>query len=195
MSSCTRSSDSAMTTAAPFPRSQPPAVRNTNSSTLSARFGCLEHGLHDVDVAGAHAQLAGQGFADLVLAWLGVVVEELDGAEDHAWRTEAALQRVALLEGALQRVELAVVCQAFYCGDLGAVRLDGQHQAGSHALAIHQDRAGAAHAVLAADVGARQLQVVAQEVGQRAARLDVALVSAAVNGEADDALGQRARPS
>jgi hypothetical protein len=48
-----------------------------------------------------------------------------------------------------------------------AVGLDGQHQAGAHGLAVEQDGAGTAHAVLAADVGAGEIEVVAEEVGRR----------------------------
>ena len=52
-------------------------------------------------------------------------------------------------------------------GDLLAVDGDREHQAGAHRPAVEQHRAGAAHAVLAADVGAGQPEVVAERVGEQ----------------------------
>ena len=64
-------------------------------------------------------------------------------------------------------------------GDLRAVGADREQQAGPDRRAVQQDGAGAAHAVLAADVGAGQLQVVAEEVGQQPARRHLDRVRAA----------------
>ena len=50
--------------------------------------------------------------------------------------------------------------------------------------AIEQDRAGAAHAVLAADMGAGQPQFVAQEIAEQQPRFDTALIGGAVDGKA-----------
>ena len=55
-----------------------------------------------------------------------------------------------------------------------SVGLHREHQAGAHRLAVEEDRAGAADAVLAADVRAGQAELVAQEVAQQQARLDLA---------------------
>ena len=60
--------------------------------------------------------------------------------------------------------------EPFDRGDLVPDRGDREHQAGAHRAAVDQDRAGAADAVLAADVGAGQPEVVAQRVGQQPAR-------------------------
>ena len=62
-------------------------------------------------------------------------------------------------------------------------RLHGEHQARAHRLAVDQHRAGAADAVLAADLGAGQPELVAQEVGQQRPRLDLDVVGAAVDLE------------
>ena len=56
---------------------------------------------------------------------------------------------------------------------LRAFGLHREDEAGAHRLAVDQHGAGAADAVLAADVGAGQPQLVAQAVGERQARLDV----------------------
>ena len=50
--------------------------------------------------------------------------------------------------------------------------------------AVDQDRAGAAHAVLAADVGAGEPEVVAQRVGQQPAGGHPDVVGDAVHGQA-----------
>src|SRR5947207_1439971 len=61
--------------------------------------------------------------------------------------------------------------EAFDSRQFVALSLDGEHQARSHRSAIQQHRAAAAHAVLAADVGAGQPEVVAEEVGQKPPRV------------------------
>ena len=65
------------------------------------------------------------------------------------------------------------------------VGLHREQQAGAHRLAVEQHGAGAAHAVLAAEVRSRQLDVLAEEVRERLARLDEPLDGLAVDGEAD----------
>ena len=45
-----------------------------------------------------------------------------------------------------------------------SVRLDGEHQARADRLAVEDDRAGPAHAVLAAEMGSRELQVLPYEI-------------------------------
>jgi len=51
--------------------------------------------------------------------------------------------------------------------------LDGEHEAGPHAVAIHQHRARSANAVFAADMRPGQSERVAQKIGQQQTRLDV----------------------
>ena len=60
--------------------------------------------------------------------------------------------------------------QALDGGDLGAVDHHREREARPHRLAVEQHRAGTAHPVLAADVGAGEPQVVAQHVGQQPPR-------------------------
>ena len=56
--------------------------------------------------------------------------------------------------------------------DLGAVGLHGEHQARADGLAVEEHGARAAHTVLAAEVGAGELAVLPEEVGQGQARFD-----------------------
>ena len=64
--------------------------------------------------------------------------------------------------------------------DVGAVGLHRERQAGAGRHAVNFDRAGAAHAVLAADMGAGHRQIVTQEIGQQHARLGIGLYRAAI---------------
>ena len=66
----------------------------------------------------------------------------------------------------------AGIRQAFDGLDDGAVALHGEGQTAADDFAIEQDGAGAADAVLAADMGAGERQIVAQKIDQRLARLD-----------------------
>jgi len=112
--------------------------------------GDLGDGAENVPVASAAAQHAGQLRGELALGHLGLVAEQVVGAEQEAGRAEAALQRVVAAEGLLQRVQLPRQAQALDREHLGSVELAGEQQARSGGLVVHQDRAHAADAVLAA---------------------------------------------
>src|SRR5919108_179940 len=71
-------------------------------------------GLDDVLVAGAAAEVALEPAPDLRVGQpLAVRAEELDAGHDHPRRAEAALERVALPEGLLQRMELALAGEKY----------------------------------------------------------------------------------
>src|SRR6478609_787499 len=89
---------------------RPPILISSSAVTasLSSPLGSgPQHGLHDVLVPGAAAQVAGERPPHLVLARARVVVEEGLGREHHPWRAEPALQAVRVFEALLDRVELA----------------------------------------------------------------------------------------
>src|SRR5262249_42633078 len=99
-----------------------------------------------------------------------------------AGRAVAALQPVGLAKGLLKRVQpITVGCERLHGGDRVAVRLHGEHQARPRGRTIVVDRACAAYAVLAADVGAGQTELVAEEIAQQQARLDPTLAALAVH--------------
>ena len=101
-------------------------------------------------------------------------LEQRVAGEDHARGAVAALHAVGFAERILQDAELAGAgVEAFDGSNLDAVGLHREHQAGSRWLAVDQDGAGAAHPVLAAGVRAREADLLAQAVQQRAPRLDV----------------------
>ena len=90
-----------------------------------------------------------------------------------------------LPEAFLQRMQVAVRGEALDGGDRGAVGLDREDRAGFRASAVDQDGAGAALTGVAPDVRAGQAQVLAQEVDQEQARIDVSLARFAVDGHRD----------
>ena len=101
----------------------------------------------------------------------GIVAQQIERGHQHARRAEAALQAVVLAERLLQRVERRRPRQPLDRRHLGAVGLHGEHQARARGLAVDQDRARAADAVLASDVRAGEPEVLAQEVREQLARL------------------------
>src|SRR5919109_5535986 len=125
-------------------------------------------GLDDVLVAGAAAEVALEPAPDLVIGEpVAVRAEELGAGHDHPRRAEAALERVVLPERLLERMELAASRETLDRRDLAAVGLDGEHGAGLHRVPVEVDRAGAAERRVAADLRAREAEVVAEEVDEQ----------------------------
>jgi hypothetical protein len=150
--------------------------------------GHRHHRGDDPLVARAPAQVAGQRDADLVLGHRAPLpfTQQRVGGDQEARGAEATLQRVMLGERALQRAELAVGGgQPLDGGDRSPVGLHGEHQTGPDRLAVERDRTRSAHAVLAADVGAGEPGVMADEVREQRARLDQAVDGGPVEADGD----------
>ena len=88
-------------------------------------------------------------------------------------------------EGLLHRMQRVAIRQAFDRANFLACRLHGKHQARAHRLAVHDHSAGAANAVLAADMRTGLPAIIADRVHQCAPRLDLNRMIAAVDTEAD----------
>ena len=84
---------------------------------------------HDLVVARAAAKVVGQVEADLVLGGIGVPVQKRLGRDQEAGRADPALQRGPFEEALLDRVQVAVLGQAFHGLDRRSLGLDRQHQA------------------------------------------------------------------
>ena len=151
----------------------------------------LLDGLDDVHVAGAATEVAADALPDLVLRRIGVLPEQPGRLHDHARRAEAALEAVLVPEGLLEWMEVRAPRHPLDGLDAAPVGLDREHRARLGALAVDVDRAGAAVARVAADVRAGQPEVVAQQVDEQEARLDVRLVDLAVDGDLDVLGGHR----
>src|ERR1700744_1163737 len=162
-----------------------PAVVVTSRLLRLELRGRPEDRLHDVLVAGAAAQVAGDRPPHVFLGRVGVAVEQLLGRHHHARRAEPALQPVLLPEPFLDRVQLAGRSQALHRGDLAPVDLHRQHRAGLDGPAVDQHCAGPAVGRVAAAVGAGQPGAPADQVGQQQPGLDLGDFPGAVEGELD----------
>src|SRR6185437_3923248 len=161
------------------------AVVVTFLSLRPELFGGPEHRFDDVLVAGAAAQIAGQRPPHVFLGRVRVAVEQVLGGQHHAWRAEAALQPVLLLEPLLDRVQLARARQALHGRDLAAVDLHREHRAGLDRPAVDQHRAGAAVCRVAAAVRAGQPDTAPDQVGEQQPRLDLRDLLLPVDREPD----------
>ena len=138
---------------------------------------------NDVLVAGAAAEIAFELFADHVVAEIvALAMDQVDRGHDHAGRAEAALQAVVLAERLLHRMQgRAVGGQALDGPDLMPVSHDRQRGAGLDRLAVEMHDAGAALRGIAADMGPGQAQVLAQELHQQRAGVDIGVDGIAVH--------------
>src|SRR5262249_22081908 len=100
---------------------------------------------------------------------------------------EAALQRVAAHERVLQVGNLAGVRHTLDGFYTAAGTLHRKGQAAAHGHAVEPHRAGAAHALLAADMAAGEAEPLAQEVDKRGAHLHGLAHVLAVHRESDGA--------
>src|SRR5690606_24405412 len=157
------------------------------------RGGVLDR-LHDVHVARAPAQVAGDRVPDLVFRRVRVPLEQRDGGHHHAGRTVAALEPVLLVEALLHGVQRAVPLESLDRRDLPAVRLHGEHRAGFHRPAVQQHGARAAVRGVAADVRAGQPERLADQVHQQRAGLDLRHTLGAVHRHPDLVVRHGQRP-
>src|SRR5690242_18724609 len=110
----------------------------------SNRLGRGSHGVDDVLISGAAAQVAFQPVPDFLFTGIRIAFQDLLGGHDHAGRAKTALQAMLVPESFLHLVELAVGGQALDGEDLRAVGLDGENRAALHGFPVQFDGARAA---------------------------------------------------
>src|ERR671924_870487 len=123
-------------------------------------------GGEDPAVPGAAAQVARDGLAQGELVSVRPAVQQVVDGDDHSGDAEAALDSALLHEGPLDVGQLALGAQPFDRADLAADRVGGQDAAGGDQDPVQHERAGAALALLAGVLGARQAEPLAQHVQQ-----------------------------
>src|SRR3954451_9835999 len=111
-----------------------PTIVNSDMLQLPLRLrrqlsGHVEHGLDDLLVAGAAAEVAFDAVLDVVDARARVALEQLLDRHDHAARAEPALHGLVAGQRLLQRRELATGRLALDRPDRRALGLDGEHHA------------------------------------------------------------------
>lgn len=118
----------------------------------------LLHGLDDVLVSRAAAQIAFEAFADLLLVGIGVVFDQIECAHDHAWCAIAALQPMVFAKRDLHGVHVVRgVGDAFNCGHAGAIGLHCEQVAGFDSAPVNVNRAGTALRRITSDVRTGQV--------------------------------------
>src|SRR4030095_11199544 len=130
---------------------------------------CLD-GFDHLAVTGAATQVAREDIADVRHRWIRVLIQQPLGRHDHAGAAEAALERPFLLERFLNGMEAIGVREAFDGQHVAPVHLPCEHQARVHEVAIDDDRAGAAIADVASELGARQIETLPEEPEERRLR-------------------------
>src|SRR5512138_1144455 len=103
---------------------------------LPITLGGQQDAVDDALVASAPADVAGQRFADLLLAGVRVTAEERGRLHDKPRRAETALEAMRIPHRLLQRAHLSVRGQPFDRRYLAAGGLDRQHQARAHRPAV-----------------------------------------------------------
>src|SRR5579883_94478 len=122
------------------------------------------HGAEDIPVAGAAAVVAGEVVEQLVVAGVGILVEQSFHGEDVAGRAVAALERALFEKRFLDRVQPAPLAEPFNRLDAPPVQPGRKRQAGGDRPAVEEDGTRAAHGGAAAFAHARELELLAQHV-------------------------------
>ena len=110
-----------------------------------------------------------------------MLFQQLQRAHQEAGRAIAALETVAVAEGLLHGMQLAVFRHPLHGQNLATIGLESEYGAGLDAFAVQQDRAGAAVAGVAANVCAGQAELFAQQLHQQGPRFDFARVLLAID--------------
>ena len=148
--------------------------------------------LDDAVIAGAPAEVACHQLPDRVRGEQLRVARDPASGHDDAGRARAAL-RGSGLEERLQPVP----GQSLDRPDLAPVRLVRRHEAGVDGQPVEQHRAGAAFALAAPFLGARQIQPVSQQIEQPLGGGHLELEGAPVQfeGDGDGHHAGRSRPA
>src|SRR5713226_2665515 len=145
------------------------------SSNVRGGVDCLAHLLE-----GAAAADIGDGFVDVLVGRLRLLLEKRSHRHDHSGLAISALRNIVVDPGLLDLVQRAVGGQPFDRGDLFAAGFADQYAAGAHRNAIDMDRASSTLRNAAAVFGAGQPDIFPDRPKQRRIRLDIHVESFAV---------------
>ena len=128
-------------------------------------FSGLGHGgsnsRHDMGISATAAEIAGHGFADLIVGLGMAFMDQTHRGTDLTGRAVAALKSIVFDKGSLHRMQLLPLRQALNgCNVLFAMH-DGERKAGVNPFSVYQHCASTALAVVAAFLGARQSNIFA----------------------------------
>src|SRR3954447_1087474 len=132
---------------------------------------------------GAAAADIGDGFVNILVGGLRLLLEQGRNRHDHAALAIAALRDIFGDPGLLHLVQCAIRRQPFDGGDLLADRFRDQHAAGAHRDAVDMDGAGAALCNAATVFRAGQAGVFPDRPQQWRIRLDIEFKCFAIDRE------------
>src|SRR5919198_2622343 len=172
--------------------------------TFSYENGCmtgLSHaaarGLNrpdDVRIRTAAAQVSAHLLPHVIVGRSARFVEQRCRRHDLTGGAVSALEGIVLDERVLHRVEHAVAFQTFDGDDIVAFVHHRKRETRQHAAPVDEDRTCAALTVIAALLGSKELQLLAQHVEQRRTDIEIERDAFAVHAQAgrasDDAGGQ-----
>src|SRR5260221_6933417 len=139
--------------------------------------------MDDLHVAGAAAVVTAERILHFVaLDRSALPLDQCGRREHHARRAEAALRCVQLMERGLHGREALGLAEAFERRDRRAVDRRNRRETRTPRLAVDENGARAAAALLAAGLRARDLELLAQDVQQWRERRTRDVVLAPVDG-------------
>src|SRR5580704_10589922 len=145
----------------------PTPSRSSGIGRLLPQFLCrLGDCSDDVGIAGAAANIARQTLTDFTLRSRTLPQDQIACGDQHCRRAIPALQCVVPVKVPPQRIDHPVARESLDRCDLALVAGGCEHQARARRLAVDEDRAGAADAVLAAEMSAGQIAPLTQKIGQ-----------------------------
>jgi len=113
------------------------------------------HGLDDLLIPCAPADIAVNRFADLLISRVRIFLKERYKGHQEPRCAETTLQGVFFVERLLQRMQILWCTEGFHGANFMTIRLHGEHQAGADGFAIKKHSARAADAVFAANMSAQ----------------------------------------
>ena len=165
---------------------------NAGLDWLEKRLGHQTHHEHQNDERHEHQHFARAQVFETAVFFVSdrteehalVGPEQVDSGENDAQgRNDHQTQRPTTIErGVANRIDRGRR-QPFHGGDAAAVGLRREHQARADRGAVDDHRAGAAHAMLAADMRTGEQEIVTQKVAQQQARLHATPIGCAVDGD------------
>src|SRR5665213_250490 len=166
-------------------------IANLLLSVTPPRGRDLAYREHDRRVTGAPAKMPRKHFTHLLLRGSRLACEEIGGRHQDSGGAKAALQCVVPAKRRLQIIQGIALRETFDGVDVTAFDLYRQCQARAHGAAIEAYRAGAAYAMLTADVRPGCAECLAQEVRQQRARFGPSRARQAIQRQRDAMAGVR----
>jgi len=146
-----------------------------------ASFGSHANGFHNARICPAAANIALHSGEHFFAGRFGILLEQSGGRHDHASCAVTALHGIALDEGRLDRMQFAVLLEAFDGGNLLARAGGGGSHAGTGRRTIQQHGASATLALTASVFRSGEQQLLPQDPKQHLGRIGVDHMSRAVD--------------